>query len=167
MWFYLYTIPERSQTLTYPHPTLTLPLPSPPGESYAGMYIPWIAQHIVKVQTNEGGEAFYPGAPGDLPPYCHYISTTTTPIFSLYEPPSFLSTNPLVPPLTTPYRHYISTPIIYRLFSLPTPFICSPPLTTPSSNPFFHLLFPVLRTYISTCYYHRSHSYQFERRGDW
>ena len=34
------------------------------GESYGGMYIPWIAQHIVKTQTNnEWEKKFYPGAP--------------------------------------------------------------------------------------------------------
>ena len=32
------------------------------------MYIPWIAQHIVKTQTsNEGDKAFYPGAPDLIP----------------------------------------------------------------------------------------------------
>ena len=38
------------------------------GESYGGMYIPWIAQHIVKTQTNnEWEKKFYPGAPDLIP----------------------------------------------------------------------------------------------------
>ena len=68
------------------------------------MYIPWIAQHIVKVQTsNEEGEPFYPGASDLIPINLKGVAIGNGVIDEVTNSPWFYSILLYIYPIIDPY----------------------------------------------------------------